>query len=127
MEDKIKIDSVGTGSWHVGNPPDTRSQEFAGQRGYDISNQRSRLINNLDVIESDYLLAMDTDNILTLQKLIPEEMQNKLFRFLEFAPHLNQLDVPDPYYSSPDGFDLVLDLIEDASEGLLMHIKNNDL
>lgn len=127
MEDKIEIDSVGTGSWHVGNPPDTRSQEFAGQRGYDISNQRSRLINNLDVIESDYLLAMDTDNILTLQKLIPEEMQNKLFRFLEFAPHLNQLDVPDPYYSSPDGFDLVLDLIEDASEGLLMHIKNNDL
>jgi len=118
---------VGTGSWHVGNPPDTRSQEFAAQRGYDISNQRSRLINNLDVIESDYLLAMDTDNILTLQKLIPEEMQNKLFRFLEFAPHLNQLDVPDPYYSSPDGFDLVLDLIEDASEGLLMHIKNNDL
>ncbi len=127
MEDKIEIDSVGTGSWHVGNPPDTRSQEFAAQRGYDISNQRSRLINNLDVIESDYLLAMDTDNILTLQKLIPEEMQNKLFRFLEFAPHLNQLDVPDPYYSSPDGFDLVLDLIEDASEGLLMHIKNNDL
>jgi len=127
LEDKIEIDSVGTGSWHVGNPPDTRSQEFAAQRGYDISNQRSRLINNLDVIESDYLLAMDTDNILTLQKLIPEEMQNKLFRFLEFAPHLNQLDVPDPYYSSPDGFDLVLDLIEDASEGLLMHIKNNDL
>ena len=127
MEDKIEIDSVGTGSWHVGNPPDTRSQGFAAQRGYDISNQRSRLINNLDVIESDYLLAMDTDNILTLQKLIPEEMQNKLFRFLEFAPHLNQLDVPDPYYSGPDGFDLVLDLIEDASKGLLMHIKNNDL
>ena len=127
MEDKIEIDSVGTGSWHVENPPDTRSQGFAAQRGYDISNQRSRLINNLDVIESDYLLAMDTDNILTLQKLIPEEMQNKLFRFLEFAPHLNQLDVPDPYYSGPDGFDLVLDLIEDASEGLLMHIKNNDL
>ena len=127
LEDKIKIDSVGTGSWHVGNPPDTRSQKFAAQRGYDISNQRSRLINNLDVIESDYLLAMDTDNILTLQELIPEEMQNKLFRFLEFAPHLNQLDIPDPYYSGPDGFDLVLDLIEDASEELLMHIKNNDL
>ena len=127
LEDKIKIDSVGTRSWHVGHPPDMRSQGFAAQRGYDISNQRSRLINNLDVIESDYLLAMDTDNILTLQKLIPEEMQNKLFRFLEFAPHLNQLDVPDPYYSGPDGFDLVLDLIEDASEGLLMHIKNNDL
>ena len=127
LEDKIKIDSVGTESWHVGNLPDTRSQKFAAQRGYEFSNQRSRLINNLDVIESDYLLAMDTDNILTLQKLIPEEMQNKLFRFLEFAPHLNQLDVPDPYYSGPDGFDLVLDLIEDASKGLLMHIKNNDL
>ncbi|MEE2999261.1 MAG: low molecular weight protein-tyrosine-phosphatase [Pseudomonadota bacterium] len=126
LNHKIKIDSVGTGSWHVGNPPDKRSQEVATLRGYDISNQRSRQINNRDIEESDYLIAMDTNNISTLQELIPEEMKKKLFLFLEFAPQLEQLDVPDPYYSGPDGFDLVIDLIEAASEGLLAHIKDTD-
>ena len=127
LEHKIKIDSVGTGSWHIGHPPDERSQEAASQRGYDISNQRSRLINKKDINESDYLLAMDTENIFTLKRMITKDKQNKLMRFLEFAPHLNQLDVPDPYYSSSNGFELVLDLIEDASKGLLMHIKKNNV
>ena len=127
LENKIKIDSAGTGSWHTGKPPDKRSQKVAVKRGYDISNQRSRLVDNKDIIESDYIIAMDTDNFVTLQQLAPGKMTNKLFRFLEFAPHLNQLDVPDPYYSGPDGFDLVLNLIEAASEGLLQHIRHNDL
>ena len=69
---------------------------------------------------------MDANNISTLQELIPEEMKKKLFLFLEFAPQLEQLDIPDPYYSGPDGFDLVIDLIEAASEGLVAHIKNTD-
>ena len=124
---KIEIDSVGTGSWHTGHPPDERSQEAASQRGYNISNQRSRLINKKDINDSDYLLAMDTENILTLKRMITKDKQNKLMRFLEFAPHLNQLDVPDPYYSGLNGFELVLDLIEDASKGLLMHIKKNNV
>ena len=127
LELKIKIDSAGTGSWHTGNPPDDRSQKVAIRRGYDIANQRSRTINNRDITESDYIIAMDTDNFSTLQQLVPDKMNNKLYRFLEFAPHQNLLDVPDPYYSGPDGFDRVLSLIEDASEGLLQHIKNNDL
>jgi protein-tyrosine phosphatase len=127
LEHKIKIDSVGTGSWHIGHPPDKRSQEAASQRGYDISNQRSRLINKKDINESDYLLAMDTENILTLKGMITKDKQNKLMRFLEFAPHLNQLDVPDPYYSGLTGFELVLDLIEEASKGLLEHIRKNNV
>ena len=73
LNHKIKIDSVGTGSWHVGNPPDKRSQEVAALRGYDIFNQRSRQINNRDIEESDYLIAMDTNNISTLQELIPKK------------------------------------------------------
>ena len=127
LEHKVKIDSVGTGSWHIGHPPDERSQKAASQRGYDISNQRSRLINNKDISESDYLLAMDAENIITLKKMITKDKHNKLRRFLEFAPHLNQLDIPDPYYNELNGFELVLDLIEEASKGLLAHIQNSDI
>ena len=124
---KIKIDSVGTGSWHIGHPPDERSQKAASQRGYDISHQRSRLINQKDINESDYLLAMDSENILSLKRMMTKAKQNKLMRFLEFAPNLDQLNVPDPYYSGFNGFELVLDLIENASKGLLMHIRKNNL
>jgi protein-tyrosine phosphatase len=127
LEHKVKVDSVGTGSWHIGHPPDERSQKAASQRGYDISNQRSRLIDKKDINDSDYLLAMDAENILTLKKMIAKDNHYKLRRFLEFAPHLNQLDVPDPYYNGLNGFELVLDLIEEASKGLLAHIQNNDV
>ena len=127
LNQKIKIDSVGTGSWHTGNPPDKRSQEVAALRGYDISNQRSRQINNRDIGESDYIIAMDANNFSTLQQMTPGQMQKKLYRFLEFAPHLERIDIPDPYYSGPNGFDLVIDLIEAASEGLLEYIKRTNL
>ncbi len=127
LKHKIKIDSVGTGSWHIGNPPDIRSQKAASKRGINISDQRSRLITQKDIIESDYLVAMDIKNITTLKKIVPQEMQNKLFRFLEFAPNPDVLDIPDPYYSGPDGFNLVLDLIQEAAKGLLIHIKANDI
>jgi len=126
LKHKIKIDSVGTGSWHIGHPPDIRSQKAASERGINISDQRSRLITQKDMVESDYLVAMDIENITTLQKIVPKKMQNKLFRFLEFAPDLGMLDIPDPYYSGPDGFNQVLDLIQEASKGLLVHIKAND-
>ena len=79
LEFKIKIDSDGTGSWHTENPPDKRSQKVAAHRGYDISNQRSRTINNRDITESDYIIAMDTDNFSTLQQLVPDKMNNKLY------------------------------------------------
>jgi protein-tyrosine phosphatase len=127
LRDKIEIDSVGTGSWHIGHPPDERSQKAASQRGYNISDQRSRLINKKDISDSDYLLAMDTDNIQTLKRMITKDKQNKPMCFLEFAPHLKQLNVPDPYYSGLNGFELVLDLIEEASKGLLIHIRKNNI
>ena len=70
---------------------------------------------------------MDAENIITLKKMIAKDKHNKLRRFLEFAPHLNQLDIPDPYYNELNGFELVLDLIEEASKGLLAHIQNSDI
>jgi len=127
LSQRIEVDSVGTGSWHIGNPPDKRSQLAAAQRGYDLTNQRSRLINNIDIIKSNYLIAMDTSNMESVQKMMPPGIKGKLSLFLEFAPHLDYKDVPDPYYSGTNGFDLVLDLVEEASKGLLTHIQNHNL
>jgi protein-tyrosine phosphatase len=124
---RIDVDSVGTKSWHTGNPPDKRSQLAASKRGYDLANQRSRLINDTDITESDYLIAMDTSNMESVKKITQQKFQNKIFLFLEFAPHLNYKDVPDPYYSGVDGFDLVLDLVEESSKFLLSHIQNHNL
>ena len=127
LRDEIEIDSVGTGSWHVGDPPDRRSQEAAAKRGIDISHQRSRQINQDDIVEFDYLVAMDRSNIDNLEHMVTPEMAQKLSRFLEFAPKLSHSDVPDPYYGGPGGVDMVLDLVEEASYGLLDHIRKNNL
>tara|TARA_B100000959_G_scaffold39947_2_gene39135 strand:+ start:4572 stop:5066 length:495 start_codon:yes stop_codon:yes gene_type:complete len=127
LSDEIKIDSVGTGSWHVGDPPDRRSQEAAARRGIDISHQRSRQISQDDIAEFDYLVVMDRSNIDNLDHLVPTNMMQKIYLFLEFAPRLNHSDVPDPYYGGPTGFDVVLDLIEEASKELLAHIRKIDL
>ena len=106
---------------------DRRSQEAAAKRGIDISHQRSRQINQDDVLKFDYLVAMDRSNIDNLEHLVPAEMTPKLSRFLEFAPGLSHSDVPDPYYGGASGFDNVLDLIEEASYGLLDHIRKHNL
>ena len=127
LEQEIEIDSVGTGSWHVGNPPDPRSQEAAAKRGFDLSYMRARLIDSQDILNSDYLIAMDATNVESLHLIVPAKMRGKLSRFWEFVPKLGQKDVPDPYYDGGAGFDLVLDLIEEASQGLLRHIQKSDL
>ncbi|MGY8999958.1 MAG: low molecular weight protein-tyrosine-phosphatase [Rhodospirillales bacterium] len=127
LEDQIKIDSVGTGSWHVGKSPDIRSQQAAILRGFDLSNLRARLINPKDIFKHDYLIAMDTTNMETLRPMVPPKMCGKLSRFLDFAPNIERIDVPDPYYNEKEGFELVLDLVEEASLGLLTHIQDNDL
>jgi len=123
----IEIDSVGTGSWHVGKPPDERSQEAAARRGYDISDLRARLIDSKDILNADYLIAMDTANMDALRMMVPQNLRSKLKRFLEFSIEDDYTDVPDPYYDGLEGFDLVLDLVEEASKDLLFHIQNTDL
>jgi len=127
LEHAIEIDSVGTGPWYVGKPPDERSQEAAAKRGYDLSNQRSRLIASDDIINSDYLIAIYTANMDALRLMVPQPMRDKLSRFLEFSIDAERTNVPDPYYDGSDGFELALDLVEDASKGLLFHIQKTDL
>lgn len=119
LSHKIKVGSAGTHAHFAGNPPDLRSQLAARQRGIDLSHIRARQITRNDFIQSDYILAMDRDNYAVLHSCCPTGHEYKLRLFLEFAPHLKQQEVPDPYYEGINGFERVLNLVESAGVGLL--------
>ena len=120
----IEIDSAGTGDWHVGRSPDTRTQTAARQRGYDLSPLRARQVIVQDFHIYDFILAMDDSNLADLKRMVPAEFAGHLGLFLEFARKHNVREVPDPYYGGNDGFTLVLDMVEDAAEGLLEKIHS---
>lgn len=123
LEQNILIDSAGTHDYHIGESPDRRAQHAALRRGYDMSMLRGRQAGAGDFERFDYVLAMDHDNLTILQRLRPCNTKSHLGLFLEFAQHARAREVPDPYYGGAEGFERVLDMIEDASEGLLKHIQ----
>ena len=119
----IEVDSCGTGGWHVGEPPDRRATLKAGARGYDLRPLRARQLRVADFRQFDYLLAMDASNLAAMRALCPGDFSGHLGLFLDFAPQRAEREVPDPYYGGDEGFALVLDLVEAASEGLLREIR----
>jgi len=123
LADVIEIDSAGTHAYHIGDRPDERASAAALQRGIDLSSQQARRVSPDDFDRFDYVLAMDRDNYEILAASCPSELRSRLRLFLEFAPDLLTREVPDPYYGGPSGFERVLDLIEEASEGLLADIR----
>lgn len=122
LSDQFRIDSAGTAGWHVGKPPDTRAIQAARRRGVDVSMLRARQVEAADFEKFDFILAMDESNVEDLIAMRPQGSSAHLHRFLEFARSANLLDVPDPYYGGDEGFELVLDLITEASEGFLDHL-----
>jgi protein-tyrosine phosphatase len=125
LEYEVFVDSAGTGAWHVGSPPDERAQKSAGLRGLDLSSQRARRITPEDCDAFDYILTMDEDNYFTAASLCRGSAVVR--PFLDFAADSPEREVPDPYYGGPDGFERVLDLVEEASEGLLEDIRERHL
>jgi protein-tyrosine phosphatase len=125
-EDEFEIDSAGTGGWHVGNPPDARATESARRRGIALAGE-ARRVTREDFERYDLLLAADRENLAELRALAPNEESRSKARLLrEFDPDSEgapDLDVPDPYYGGPDGFEEVLDLVEAACRGLLEHAR----
>ncbi len=119
----ITVDSAGTGDWHVGRAPDERAVRAARGRGYDLRHLRARQVCVDDFVHYDYILAMDRANLVDLKRLAPEHFSGTLGLFLDYARALGTLEVPDPYGGGMDGFEQVLALIEDASLGLLEHLK----
>ncbi len=123
LEEHILIDSAGTGDWHIGRAPDPRTQEAARARGYDMSSLRARQVTVADFGKFDVVLAMDDANLADLQAMQPADATLTLKRFLDYAPHSGQREVPDPYYGGEDGFAEVLNLVEEGAEGLLAALR----
>lgn len=119
----IEVDSAGTAGYHIGEPPDARSQEAAQRRGYDLAPLRARVVAPEDFERFDLILAMDSSNLLALQRRAPPALRTRVRLFLEFAPEVGTTDVPDPYYGGSTGFEEVLDLVEAAARGLLNHLR----
>lgn len=125
MTGQVMTDSAGTHDYHIGAPPDLRAQAAAARRGYDLSTLRARQVTPADFERFDYVLAMDEANLRELLPLCPEASRDRLRLFLDFAEEVERRDVPDPYYGGEQGFEHVLDLVENAARGLLANIKNN--
>ncbi|MGW8247349.1 MAG: low molecular weight protein-tyrosine-phosphatase [Acidiferrobacterales bacterium] len=123
LSESIHIDSAGTHAYHIDEPPDRRAQETAARRGIDISGLRGRRATETDLDEFDYVLAMDRENLHNLLAISQDHQRERIKLFLEFAKELDEQEVPDPYYGGPSGFDRVMDMIEEASEGLLADIR----
>lgn len=118
----FEFDSAGTHGYHIGAAPDERSCKAAAQRGYDFSALKARQVTYDDFVRFDRILAMDRGNLELLTRDCPVEHHGKLGLFLEFRAGFSEEDVPDPYYGGADGFEHVLDLIEDAAIGLLKRL-----
>lgn len=132
LEQQIRCDSAGTSREHSGEAPDPRAVAAARRRGYDMSSLRARQVRVEDFEQFDLVLAMDKQNLANLQRLAGPEYRHKLKLFLSFADgdantngDSTGQEVPDPYYGGPDGFDHVLDLVENASDGLLDHLTGS--
>ncbi|MEK7811337.1 MAG: low molecular weight protein-tyrosine-phosphatase [Pseudomonadota bacterium] len=126
LEGHIRIDSAGTHDYHVGDAPDTRSKHAAKSRGYNMSGLLGRQVSIDDFRRFEYVLAMDKANLDMLERLRPVDSAGHLGLFLEFAQRHQEREVPDPYYGGVQGFERVLDLVEDAAQGLLSHIKQRN-
>lgn len=122
LADQIYVDSAGTAAWHIGKSPDTRSSAAAAKRGYDLSLLRARQAIESDFKKFDYILAMDDENLQNLEAIMPADYSGELKLFLDYCSTSHR-QVPDPYYGGADGFELVLDLVEEASNGLLNVIQ----
>jgi protein-tyrosine phosphatase len=123
LRDKIIVDSAATSDWHAGKSPDSRSMAHAHQRGYDLSSLRARQIIRSDFEQFDYIFGMDQSNMDNMHPLCPNDYRGHFELFLNFADTADCSEVPDPYCRGEDGFELVLDLVEEASRNLLAHIQ----
>lgn len=124
LEDWFEIDSAGTHAYHVGNPPDDRAQKAALARGIDLGGLRARQVTLADFDVFDHILVMDRQNYDTLMFVCPKPNVGKVKLFLQYAPKLKTVEVPDPYYGGDKGFERVLDMIELAAQGFLNSVRD---
>jgi len=127
LAEKIQVDSAGTAAFHLGKQPDPRAIAAAEHRGYDLTPLVARQIAASDYDTCDYILAMDRMNLSNIQAMAPANGDCHIELFLKYGKQKQYAQVPDPYYEGPEGFELVLDLVEGAADGLLQHIQDTRL
>lgn len=123
--DHIEVDSAGTHGYHVGDPPDGRTQAHALRRGYDLGTLRARELVAEDFEHFDLVLAMDHDNLKQAARLCPADQRDRLKLLMDYAPGASHRVVPDPYYGEAPDFERVLDLVELACDRLLAGLANH--
>ena len=123
LHERVVVDSAGTLGTHVGEAPDPRAIRAAARRGYELAGLRARQVGDDDFRRFHHLLAMDGDNLAWLQERRPEDAAPRIALLMDHARrHAGRREVPDPYYGAPAGFEQVLDLIEDACDGLVAEL-----
>ena len=123
LEDKVEVDSAGTHGYHAGERPDQRTQRAAAVRNYNLSDMRARKVAAQDLEYFDVILAMDHNNFEVLKGICPPDKHDRLGLFMSYSKNFDDDEVPDPYYGLGHGFDLVLDMVEDAAQGLIDDLK----
>lgn len=123
LEKRVEADSAGTHGYHVGESPDSRTQRAALERGYDLSQIRARRVAPQDLAYFDMVLAMDRSNLDNLRRMAPDEHKGRIHLLMDFSENFDDDEVPDPFYGLGFDFDLVIDMVEDASQGLIKTIK----
>ncbi len=126
LEQRFEVDSAGTHDYHVGKPPDARSIAAARRRGIDLTGLRARAVDDRDVERFDLILAMDEQNLHELRRRFDGTHHHRLLLMMSYAPDAGTTAVPDPYYGGERGFEEVLDLLEQAADGLLRDLLNRE-
>jgi len=126
LENDISIDSAGTIGDHSGDLPDERMRRHAFTRGYNLESRARQFNPKKDFEEFDYIVTMDNENYSNIKRMYHKnEFQNKIYKMASFISNKNVSEVPDPYYGGSEGFEFVLDILEDASKNLLTKIKED--
>jgi protein-tyrosine phosphatase len=124
----FEVDSAGTSGWHAGEPADKRMQSHAVKRGFHLTSISRKFDPHTDFDHFDMIIGMDDSNIQKLKQLARTASDlDKIYKMTDFSREFNDNEVPDPYYGGEEGFELVLDLLEDACEGLLDKIKSTKI
>ncbi|MCH9713440.1 MAG: low molecular weight phosphotyrosine protein phosphatase [Cyanobacteria bacterium] len=124
LEERLQVDSAGTGGWHVGHPADARMRAAAARRGLELTS-RARQLELADLSQFDHILTMDNDNLAAVEAMVGRaraaglEPRASVEPLVHYCRHHSVTEVPDPYYGGAQGFEHVLDLLDDACAGLL--------
>jgi len=126
LADSVGVDSAGTIDYHEGEPADVRMRVYAEKRGYKLTSVARKFNPDTDFEKFDYIITMDDNNFEEIKALdLDNKFTNKIFRMADFSNNYDFTEVPDPYYSRGEGFENVLDILEDASASLIEKLEND--